>query len=65
MSSVFPNHFLNNNTGNQLVNVSMVLQKPCPTVAPMIITYYSPIGWNAVVYIYIVLKYYHLFILSF
>lgn len=56
MSAVFPNSFYNNNTThNQLVNVSMLVQKPCPPVSPVVVTYFqgSPIGWNAVVYIYI------------
>jgi len=47
MSSVFPI----NNTGSQLVNVSMLVEKPCPAVTPVVVTYFqgSPIGWNAVV----------------
>jgi hypothetical protein len=54
--SVFPNNFYNNNhTSNQLVNVSMLVEKPCPLVSPVVVTYFhgSPVGWNAVVYIYI------------
>jgi hypothetical protein len=55
MSSVFPNSFYNNHTGNQLVNVSMLVEKPCPLVPPVVVTYFhgSPIGWNAVVFIYL------------
>ncbi len=52
MSSVFPNSFYNNNNAsNQLVNVSMLVEKPCPSVIPYVVTYFhgSPIGWNAVV----------------
>ncbi|CAF1425145.1 unnamed protein product [Adineta steineri] len=50
MSSVFPNNFNNNTTNNQLVNVSMLVEKPCPVVAPYVVSYFygSPIGWNAV-----------------
>jgi len=50
MSAGFPNNFSNNNTNNQLVNVSMLVQKPCPIVPPMVVTYFqsSPVGWNAV-----------------
>jgi len=39
-----------NNTANQLVNVTMLVAKPCPAVPPFIIPYFygSPAGWNAV-----------------
>jgi hypothetical protein len=51
MSSVFPNSFYNNNTASQVVNVSMLVERPCPSVTPLVVTYLygSPAGWNAVV----------------
>lgn len=50
-SAVFPNQLLNNNTGSQLIDVTMTVNKSCPAVPPVIVTYFqnSPIGWNAVV----------------
>ena len=35
----------------QLVNVSMLVERPCPLVTPMVVTYFygSSSGWNAVV----------------
>jgi hypothetical protein len=41
--------FVTPNNNNQLVNVSMLVERPCPSVAPLLIPYFSPIGWNAVV----------------
>jgi len=50
MSSTYPTSFYPNNTPSQLVNVSMLVEKPCPVVPPVIIPYYigSQTGWNAV-----------------
>ena len=47
MSAVFPNTVYTPNP-NQVVNVSMQVDKPCP---PVFISYIhgSTIGWNAVV----------------
>ncbi len=53
--SSFPHSFNNNNANHQLVNVSMLVEKPCPPVAPFVVPYFlgSPTGWNAVVCIII------------
>jgi len=60
MPAGFPNNFYNmnntnrwmgnNNVPNQLVNVSAQVEKPCPIVPPVIVSYIygSPVGWNAV-----------------
>jgi hypothetical protein len=48
MSSVFPNSFYENNMASQLNNVSMLVEKPCPsTFVPL--PFYSAAGWNAAV----------------
>jgi len=41
----------NNNVPNQIFNVTAQVEKPCPVVPPVIVSYIygSPIGWNAVV----------------
>jgi hypothetical protein len=51
MSSLFPNRFHNNNLTGQLVNVSMLVERPCPLLPPVVVSYLygSPTGWNAVV----------------
>ena len=41
--------FVPRNNNSQLVNVSMLVEKPCPVVAPLVIPFFSPMGWNAVV----------------
>ena len=52
MSAVFPSPLSNNNVSGQVMNVSMLVEKPCPPAPPPVIVpfaYESPIGWNAVV----------------
>jgi len=51
MSSVFPNSFYDHNSSSQLINESILVEKPCPSLPPFVITHFygSPIGWNAVV----------------
>jgi len=59
MSAGFQNNFYNNHTnrwmGNnhvpsQVLNITAQVEKPCPVVPPVFISYVygSPIGWNAV-----------------
>jgi len=59
MSGLFPNNFYNNNTNrwmannfgpSQVLNVTAQVEKPCPFVPPVIVSYIygSPVGWNAV-----------------
>jgi len=59
MASPFSNPFHNNNTNRwmghnvaptQIVNVSAQVEKPCPFVPPVFVSYMygSPMGWNAV-----------------
>ena len=40
-----------NNPATQLVNVTAQVEKPCPVVPPVIVSYVygAPLGWNAVV----------------
>jgi len=60
MSAVFPHSFYNNNTNrwmghnnvpNQILNVTAQVEKPCPFVPPVFVSYVygSPMGWNAVI----------------
>jgi len=59
MSAVFANSFYNNNSNrwmghnnvpSQILNVTAQVEKPCPFIPPVIVSYVygSPIGWNAV-----------------
>lgn len=41
----------NNNVSSQLVDVTAQVEKPCPMVPPVIVSYIygTSVGWNAVV----------------
>jgi len=59
MAAVLANNFYNennnrwlanNNVPSQVINVTAQVERPCPVVPPVVVSYVygSPIGWNAV-----------------